>query len=131
MGAWTKPPQGLVDLFHDSLPRDGRVSLRRMFGLPCASVNGNLAAGVFQDGVFARLPPETWARLERAFGARPFEPMAGRVSKTYLMLPDEVLADEVALAELLAEAVAATDALPAKAAPERRRASKPRKPRGS
>lgn len=113
MAKWTKPPQGLVDLFHDSLPRDGRVTLRRIFGLPCASVNGNIAVGVFQDGVFARLPPETWAHLERE-GATPFEPMPGRASKTYLMLPDEVLADEGRLGELLAEAVGFTDSLPAK-----------------
>ena len=127
MATWTKPPQGLVDLFHESLPRDGRATLRRMFGLPCVSVNGNMAAGVFQDGVFARLPPETFERMTRELGARPFEPMPGRASKTYLMLPDEILADEERLAEMLAEAIGFTDAMPAK----ERKPAKPRARRGS
>jgi hypothetical protein len=123
MAKWTKPPQGLVDLFHDGLPRDGRVRRQTLFGCPCVSVNGNMAAGVFQEGVFARLGPETWAALARE-GATGFEPMPGRPSKTYLMLTDDMLADEERLPVLLAEAVAVTGEMPAKPpkAPRKRRA---------
>ncbi len=116
MAKWTKPSQGLVDLFHDSLPRDGRMTLRKMFGFPCVSVNGNVAAGVFQDGMFVRLGPATSAALAQE-GVAAFEPMAGRASKTYLMLTDEILADETRLADLLAEAVAVTGEMPVKVKP--------------
>ena len=124
MAKWTKPPQGLVDLFHDSLPRDGRVTLRKMFGFPCVSVNGNMAAGVFQEGVFARLGPETSMALAQE-GVGPFEPIPGRASKTYLMLTDEILADETRLADLLAEAVAVTAEMPVKVKPAPRKTAKP------
>jgi hypothetical protein len=43
--------------------------------------------------------------------------MPGRASKAYLMLPDEVLADEGRLEEMLAQAVGFTDSLPAKVKP--------------
>jgi TfoX/Sxy family transcriptional regulator of competence genes len=114
--AWTKAPQGLMDLFVESLPDAPGVTGRKMFGYPAAFVNGNMMAGVFGDGVFARLPPSLRAELERDFAARPFEPMAGKPMKDYLGLPDEILADEPRLAEVLAAAYRATAALPRKAA---------------
>lgn len=124
MAKWSKPSSGLTELFHESLPRDGRVTLRRMFGLPCAFVNGNIAAGVFEDGLFARLPAGTWAALEQDLGAVGFEPRPGRPSRTYLMLPDEILADDERLSEILAEAVGFTDSLPAKEPGKPRRKAK-------
>ena len=130
MAKWTKPPQGLVDLFHDSLPRDGRVTLRKMFGFPCISVNGNMAAGVFQEGVFVRLGPETSAALALE-GVAAFEPIAGRASRTYLMLTDDILADETRLADLLAEAVAVTGDMPVKVKPARKPKARKAPPPGS
>jgi TfoX/Sxy family transcriptional regulator of competence genes len=112
--AWTKSPQTLVELFTESLPADPAVQPRKMFGYPAAFVNGNMFAGLFQDAMFARLPPELRGALERDFGARPFEPMAGRPMRDYLALPDEVLADEAAVARTLAAAFAFAAALPPK-----------------
>jgi TfoX/Sxy family transcriptional regulator of competence genes len=108
--AWQKAPQGLIDLFTESLPRDARVDLRKMFGYPCAFVNGNMAAGLFGDGLFLRLSPEDRAAL----GAQPFEPMPGRPMKDYSALPDDVIADEERLAQLLARAIEITASLPPK-----------------
>jgi len=112
--AWTKAPQALMDLFTEQLPAEPGVQARKMFGYPAAFVNGNMFAGVFGDGVFARLPPDLRASLERDHGARPFEPMAGRPMKDYLGLPDAVIADEAALAAALQAAFRHTAALPAK-----------------
>ena len=67
--AWSKPPQALIELFSESLPDDPGVEPRKVFGLPSAFVNGVMFAGVFQDSVFARLPPDLWATLEREMGA--------------------------------------------------------------
>ena len=113
--AWTKAPQALMDLFTDSLPDGPGLVRRKMFGYPAAFVHGHMMAGVFGDGMFARLPPALRAELERDHGARPFEPMAGRPMKDYLGLPEAILVDEQRLADVLAAAYRETAALPPKA----------------
>jgi len=109
---WTKSPQGLVDLFAESLPDDPRVERRRMFGYPAIFVRGNMCAGLFGDGMFARLSADDRAALPG--GGAPFEPMPGRPMKDYALVPDDVLADDERLAEVLAQAVAFTATLPPK-----------------
>jgi TfoX/Sxy family transcriptional regulator of competence genes len=111
---WSKPPQALVELFTESLPDDPGVQRRKMFGLPSAFVNGVMFAGVFQDSMFARLPLELAATLERDYGATAFEPMPSRPMKAYLVLPDDILADEDELAAALSAAFLHTAALPPK-----------------
>jgi TfoX/Sxy family transcriptional regulator of competence genes len=110
--AWTKSPQGLVDLFAESAPDDPRVERRKMFGYPCIFVGGNMCAGLHQSAMFARLSGADAAALPG--GARPFEPMPGRPMAGYVLVPDDVLADEAELAALLAKAVAFTATLPPK-----------------
>jgi TfoX/Sxy family transcriptional regulator of competence genes len=110
--AWTKPPQGLIDLFDESLPNDPRIERRKMFGFPSIFVGGNMCAGLFQDQMFARLAPEDRAALPG--GGADFEPMPGRAMKGYAFLPDDLVADEEALAATLAKAVAYTASLPPK-----------------
>jgi len=112
--AWSKPPQALIELFSESLPDDPGVEPRKVFGLPSAFVNGVMFAGVFQDSVFARLPPDLWATLERDYGAKTLEPMPGRPMRAYLVLPDDVVADEGRLSAALQAAFLLTAALPPK-----------------
>jgi TfoX/Sxy family transcriptional regulator of competence genes len=109
--AWTKSPQGLIDLFEEALPDDPRVERRKMFGYPCIFVSGNMCAGLHQSAMFARLSPGDAATLPEA---PPFEPMPGRPMAGYTLVPDEVMADEPALAALFAKAVAFTATLPPK-----------------
>jgi TfoX/Sxy family transcriptional regulator of competence genes len=110
--AWTKSSQAMVDLFAESLPDDPRVERRKMFGYPAVFVGGNMCAGLFGDGMFARLSPTDRAALPG--GGAAFEPMPGRPMKDYALIPDDVLADEEALATVLAKAVAFTASLPLK-----------------
>lgn len=109
--AWTKAPQSLIDLFEASVPDDRRVERRKMFGYPCIFVGANMCAGLHQEALFVRLSPADAAALP---GARPFEPMPGRPMAGYTLAPDEVLADEAALAALIKKAVAFTATLPPK-----------------
>lgn len=109
---WIKSPQGLIDLFAECLPDDPRIERRKMFGYPAAFVHGNLCAGLFRDLVFARLSDEDRAALPGGGGY--LEPLPGRPMKAYAVIPDDVVADEAALAEVLARSVAFTAALPAK-----------------
>ena len=120
--AWIKSPQALIDLFEESIPDDPRVERRKMFGYPCIFVGGNMCAGLHQTSMFARLSPADAAALP---DARPFEPMPGRAMAGYVLVPDDVLADEAALTPLLAKAVAFTAALPPK---EKKAAKKARAP---
>ena len=112
--AWTKSSQSLIDLFTESLPDDPRVERRKMFGYPCAFANGHMFAGLFQDDMFARLPAADRAALEAVHGPLPFEPMPGRPMKDYSRLPEDLLADENAVAEALAKALRQAAALPPK-----------------
>jgi TfoX/Sxy family transcriptional regulator of competence genes len=109
--AWTKSPQALVDLFEESLPDDPRVERRKMFGYPCIFVGGNMCAGLHQLSMLVRLSPADAAALP---GAKPFEPMPGRPMRGYVLVPDDVLTDEAALAGLIVKAVAFTATLPPK-----------------
>jgi hypothetical protein len=112
--AWTKSPQGLIDLFSVSLPDAPGLERRKMFGYPAAFVNGNMFAGLFQDVAFARLPPGLQAELEREHGAHHFEPMPGRPMRAYTALPDEVVEDEARFAQLLQAACSFASGLPPK-----------------
>jgi TfoX/Sxy family transcriptional regulator of competence genes len=124
--AWEKAPQWLVELFGVSLP-DGRgLERRKMFGYPAAFANGHMFAGVFQDVVFARLPPRERAELEAEYGVRHFEVMPGRPMTAYYVFPDAILEDEAEFARLLAAAYAGAAAMPPKE--KKPRAGKARTP---
>src|SRR5690349_3742143 len=112
--AWTKASQGMIDLFDACLPDGPGLERRRMFGQPCAFVNGNMFAGLLQDIAFARLPPGLHAELDAEFGVRHFEPMPGRPMRAYVVLPEEVLDDEGRYGEILQAAYAFASALPPK-----------------
>jgi TfoX/Sxy family transcriptional regulator of competence genes len=116
---WVKSPQSLIDLFDESLPDDPRLQRRKMFGYPAVFVGGNLAAGLFRDRVFARLSDEDRARLPGGGGY--LEPLPGRPMKAYAVIPDDVVADEADLADVLARSVSFTAALPPKAPKAKRK----------
>lgn len=109
---WIKSPQGLIDLFTECLPDHPRLQRRKMFGYPAVFVHGNLCAGLFQDRVFARLSDQDRANLPG--GGDHFEPMPGRPMRAYAVIPDEIVADEIRLAAVLASAVKFTAILPPK-----------------
>ncbi len=62
---WKKSPQGLIDLFAEATANDPRVERRKMFGYPAVFVGGNMCAGLFGDGMFARLSPDARGRAAR------------------------------------------------------------------
>jgi hypothetical protein len=117
--AWEKSPRGLIDLFTESLPDEPRLRRRQMFGYPAVFVGGHLCAGLFRDKVFARLSAEDRAALPGGGGY--LEPLPGRPMKAYAVLPDETVADEEAVARVLAQAVRFTAAMPVKEKPLPRR----------
>jgi TfoX/Sxy family transcriptional regulator of competence genes len=115
-----KPSPEAVARFKAMLPDDPRVSLRPMFGQLSAFANGWMFAGLFGEDVFVRLDEADAAVLTEA-GGRPFEPMAGRPMRGYVVLPDAAGRDATAGRTYVEQGLAYTLALPPKPA-------KPKKP---
>ncbi|HEY3522151.1 MAG TPA: TfoX/Sxy family protein [Candidatus Limnocylindrales bacterium] len=108
-----KSPPELQARFASATEGIPGLERRKMFGYPSGFVNGNLVTGLFGDGWHVRLPEAEQAEVLAA-GGRPFEPMAGRPMRGYVMLPAEILADESALRGWLDRAVALGRSLPPK-----------------
>lgn len=81
--SWKKSPSDLIERFSVALPERPGLVRKPMFGYPSAFLNGNLACGLFQDFVVARLGKEAAAQLVACGEAQPFEPMPGRTMGGY------------------------------------------------
>ena len=114
--AWQKPPDALVESFHQALPDDPAIARRNMFGYPSAFVGGHMACGLFQASIFVRLSAADRAQLLAVPGAHVFAPMPGRPMQEYVVLPPAIVADETALHSWLARAVSYGTSLPPKEA---------------
>ena len=86
---------------------------RPVFGQPAAFVAGNMFLGVFGDQVFVRLGDADRAAANEA-GAKPFEPMAGRPMREYVVLPPKVLKDRKAAEGWTARSLRYAQSLPPK-----------------
>ncbi len=112
--AWRKAPADLVAAFDRVIPVGRGIERRKMFGYPAAFLGGHLFAGLHQEDFILRLPAADRAELTATHGARPFEPMAGRVMRDYVALPSALVADGEALGPWIERAIAHAATLPAK-----------------
>jgi len=86
MPAFKPVPPELAEHYLGSFPDDSRIERRRMFGCPCAFVNGNMFSGLHEDRLVLRLPAVERERVLKAGEARAFEVM-GRTMREYVVLP--------------------------------------------
>ena len=93
MKAWKKTSPELVATFDRAVPGSPSVTRRPMFGYASAFVNGNMFAGTFRDSIVVRLAERDRAALLKLKGAAPFEPMAGRPMKEYVVIPPSIVAN--------------------------------------
>lgn len=114
--SFRKSPPDLVAAFDKAFPDDPRAERRQMFGYPAGFVNGNLFAGLHQESLMVRLPPDPREELLRLPGAGPFEPMPGRPMAGYAVLPPEMARDPGAAAAWVRRAFEHTASLPPKEA---------------
>src|SRR5581483_3936890 len=112
--AWEKSPPDLIERFHAALPDDPHVQRRQMFGYPAAFVGGNHFAGTFQSSIVVRLDDQGCRELLALPGAEPFAPLPGRTMRGYVVLPESVQADPVALGGWIERAFIHAAAMPAK-----------------
>ncbi|MGI9384174.1 MAG: TfoX/Sxy family protein [Methyloligellaceae bacterium] len=112
--AWRKSPQSLIELFDGLVPDGNGIERRKMFGYPCAFVNGNMFTGLHQESMILRLSEADRALANETLGASAFEPMPGRPMREYIALPDDLLGDPPQLQEWMARSYAYAAALPVK-----------------
>jgi TfoX/Sxy family transcriptional regulator of competence genes len=115
---FSKPSPGLVQLFKAVVAGLPRAEPRKMFGYDCFFVNGNFAAGLWQDTCVFKLSAADGERILKQ-GARPFAPMKGRVMKGWYEAPEDVAHDPEALESWCARAFD----FAAAAAPKQRKAT--------
>lgn len=118
---WRPSPETLVQLFGRVVDPIVGVERRKMFGYPCAFVNGQMFAGLHQERMVLRLPVDKRGEFLKLEGAEIFEPMPGRVMKEYVVVPQALLDEPDRLTEWLIASFHFAQSLEPKA---------PRKPRG-
>lgn len=127
---WRKTPEQLVNTFLAALPEDGRVERRKMFGYPCAFVNGNMFTGLHQEDLVVRLPEQDRQTLVDTKGAQIFAPFPGRLMKEYVAMPEAIIGSSRELKKWLQRSLEYAAALPSKGAkkPSSRAPKKSAKP---
>ena len=124
-----KSPEELVATFDDVMPGPP-ATLRKMFGFPAGFINGNMFMGLFEDSMILRLPPELRDELIRLHGVKLFAPMAGRVMKEYVALPESLVRDREKLSAWVAKALVHGESLEPKAAKAKAPKAKASKTKG-
>ena len=112
---WRPAPPELLRLFEGAMRQFPEAQVRKMFGYPVAFMNGNMFGGLFQDCMILRLSEDDRAAIRDQAGARPFEPMPGRVMREYVVLPEAILKSNARLKTWVSRAFAYARSLPAKA----------------
>ncbi len=108
---WRAAPEELQQAFGQLALALPEVETKKMFGCTCALIDGRMFAGLHDRGVFLKLSDED--RVAAAeLGAAPFEPMAGRASRTYVMMAPGLVNEPAQLMPWLEKARAYTAAAP-------------------
>ena len=128
MAAFKPVPAELAHSFEASLPDDELVQRRKMFGCPCAFVNGNMFAGLHEDRMVLRLSPEEREQSLKERRAQPCEIM-GRTMREYVLLPDPMDRKASEVAHWIARSFAYARELPPKL-PKAKKSSVTRKASG-
>ena len=106
-------PEWIKELFAEALGDFPMTEQRKMFGYPCAFVNGQMFVGVFADRLMIRLAEEDRARFLKLPGAKQFEPMPGRPMREYVEVP-KAITESAELKKWLKKSLAYAQSLPPK-----------------
>ena len=115
MASMPKPDPDLLERMEgllSTLP----AKRRSMFGTVAWFANSNeqMFTGIWGDRVNARVGADAVSGLVATGDADPFEPMAGRPMKEYLLLPAETVSDDAQLQSWVERALAFAEDLPPK-----------------
>ena len=121
-----KSPEALVAIFDQVMPRPPATK-RKMFGFPAGFINGNMFMGLFEESMILRLPGELREELIQLHGAKPFAPMAGRVMKEYVVVPERLIHDREQLSSWAGKALAYGESLEPKTKNTKSSKAKPKR----
>ena len=110
---WKPSPPELIEIFESAIEAVPEAERRKMFGYPCVFTNGYMFAGLHQDSLVLKLPPDEYAAFLKLEGATPFEPMPGRKMAGFVAVPRAMFQSED-LKTWLKKAFASTRSLPPK-----------------
>lgn len=91
---WKKVSPDLCEFLEQEIQRFA-CEKKKMFGCPTYFVNNNMFVGVHGEGLFLRLSENDREEILSKFDeVTKFEPMAGRVMREYVVLPESIYTDE-------------------------------------
>lgn len=102
--AWQKSSAELIARFDACLPDDPHVERRKMFGYPCAFVNGNMFAGLHEQNLIVRLDEAGRERAVAQSRAAPFVVM-GKAMREYVAIGDAPLRKQSEVTALMKAAL--------------------------
>jgi hypothetical protein len=111
---WEQSPPELAERFADVLGRFPDLERRKMFGYPAAFRDGHMVTGLHEARWVARVPADAGRGLPSFDAAQPFEPMAGRPMKGFVVVPPEIVADDAAIDAWIGRAIEHVATLPLK-----------------
>ena len=113
---FTKSSPELVQRYRAVLERHAApdITLKPMFGYPCAWIAGNMVSGLFADDWWVRLNERDRESLMALPGAHQLEVMPGKAMGRYVVLPPDVVARDAAVDAWLAKAIDYTRSMPPK-----------------
>jgi TfoX/Sxy family transcriptional regulator of competence genes len=124
MHKWEKPAPELIKTFQEAMQPLPGIQMRQMFGCPTAFINGQMFACLQAQQMVLRLSEAERTAFLQLDGARPFEPMAGRVMREYVVVPAPMLASPEELDDWILKALAYAHSLPPKEAKPKGKAKK-------
>ncbi len=115
-GKWRRSPEELIKRFAEITESLVEIEPRKMFGYPCAFLNGHLFVGLHQENMVLKLNDDDREEFFKTYRTRPFEPMAGRIMREYAIVPEKVIASDKLIKEWLQRSMAYVKSLPPKVA---------------
>jgi TfoX/Sxy family transcriptional regulator of competence genes len=117
---WKKAPEALVEFIIEKM-KSKKGDYRKMFGYPAYFINGNMFVGVHGENLFIRLSDGDLSEIMKACkDVVPFEPMAGRAMKGYVVIPESIYCDDRLFAVYLDKSIDYVSSLPAKRKSEKK-----------
>lgn len=111
---WTKSSNQLIHIFNEAMLNFPDAEIKKLFGCPCAFVNGNMFIKLHQEQFAIRLSSnDRNAALDQKIGSV-FAPIQGRVMKEYIALSPEIINNQDQLVEMIAKSYLFVTTLPPK-----------------
>jgi len=116
MPKFDKSSPEIVARFNETLGRHAGpdLVLKKMFGYPCAWINGNMATGLFAEQWWVNVSDADRDALLAMPGGKPFEVMPGKAMGRNVTLPPDALASDATADAWIAKALDYTRSLPPK-----------------